>query len=254
MDAFTNEPFQGNPAAVVLMTPEQFCHEAASEWMQRVGFEMNLGSTAFMAQRASSSSDHGSSVVGFDLRWFSTRKFMLRQKLALSLYMQLTFETMLSYGGQAVRPRDAGSSSRAPRCWACSANLHNPLSHQVRRRLTLASAGSVINPCAMNRSGVLAIRFEAVPNAESDSNSKRYQAVMDFPIVIPEPLPAGAFSLDEVAESLGISRVGILEALWARVDLLIHVDEASFASISPDLPRIAKIEGIRYINMLALES
>lgn len=77
---------------------------------------------------------------------------------------------------------------------------------------------------------------------------------MDFPIVIPEPLPAGAFSLDEVAGSLGIPRSGILEALWARVDLLIHVDEASFALVNPDFARTAKIEGIRYVQVVLFRS
>src|SRR5438270_270106 len=43
VDAFTNRPFGGNPAAVcVLAGPRD------AEWMQRVAAEMNLSETAFL--------------------------------------------------------------------------------------------------------------------------------------------------------------------------------------------------------------
>lgn len=57
VDAFTSEPFGGNPAAVCLL-PEP----ADEGWMQRVAREMNLSETAFLLGR-----DDGS----FDLRWFT---------------------------------------------------------------------------------------------------------------------------------------------------------------------------------------
>jgi predicted PhzF superfamily epimerase YddE/YHI9 len=57
VDAFTAEPFGGNPAAVVLL------HEAATDaWMQSVAAEMKHSETAFLRAR-----DDGS----FDLRWFT---------------------------------------------------------------------------------------------------------------------------------------------------------------------------------------
>jgi len=56
VDAFTDRPFAGNPAAVcVLDSP------ADAEWMQRVALEMNLSETAFLVPRGD----------GFDLRWFT---------------------------------------------------------------------------------------------------------------------------------------------------------------------------------------
>jgi PhzF family phenazine biosynthesis protein len=58
VDAFTSEPFKGNPAAVCLL------HEARdADWMQHVAAEMNLSETAFLVRR-----DPGD---GFDLRWFT---------------------------------------------------------------------------------------------------------------------------------------------------------------------------------------
>jgi predicted PhzF superfamily epimerase YddE/YHI9 len=56
VDAFTAEPFAGNPAAVcVLPAPRD------AAWMQAVAREMNLSETAFLVRRDD----------GFDLRWFT---------------------------------------------------------------------------------------------------------------------------------------------------------------------------------------
>ena len=57
VDAFTSEPFGGNPAAVCLLP-----RPVEGGWMQRVAREMNLSETAFLVRR-----DDGS----FDLRWFT---------------------------------------------------------------------------------------------------------------------------------------------------------------------------------------
>lgn len=56
VDAFTDRPFSGNPAAVcVLPAPRD------PVWMQKVAREMNLAETAFLVGRAD----------GYDLRWFT---------------------------------------------------------------------------------------------------------------------------------------------------------------------------------------
>jgi PhzF family phenazine biosynthesis protein len=56
VDAFTNQPFRGNPAAVcVLAAP------ADEEWMQNVAREMNLSETAFLDPQDD----------GYRLRWFT---------------------------------------------------------------------------------------------------------------------------------------------------------------------------------------
>ena len=59
VDAFTSEPFGGNPAAVCLLPAP-----AHAEWMQRVAREMNLSETAFLFRREAGE---------FDLRWFTPR-------------------------------------------------------------------------------------------------------------------------------------------------------------------------------------
>ena len=55
VDAFTREPFRGNPAAVVLLDSER-----PYEWMQSFAAEMNLSETAFVVR-------HRDNVFG--LRW-----------------------------------------------------------------------------------------------------------------------------------------------------------------------------------------
>jgi predicted PhzF superfamily epimerase YddE/YHI9 len=56
VDAFTSEPFKGNPAAVCVL-PE----ERNDSWMQNVAREMNLAETAFLL----------SGPDGWELRWFT---------------------------------------------------------------------------------------------------------------------------------------------------------------------------------------
>lgn len=56
VDAFTDQPFAGNPAAVCLLSEPQ-----SADWMQRVAREMNLSETAFLLPLES----------GFSLRWFT---------------------------------------------------------------------------------------------------------------------------------------------------------------------------------------
>lgn len=56
VDAFTKQPFAGNPAAVCLLDEPR-----DDAWMQNVAREMNLSETAFLLQQAD----------GYQLRWFT---------------------------------------------------------------------------------------------------------------------------------------------------------------------------------------
>jgi PhzF family phenazine biosynthesis protein len=56
VDAFTNKPFSGNPAAVCVLG-----EPAEDKWMQSVAAEMNLSETAFLHREGN----------GFRLRWFT---------------------------------------------------------------------------------------------------------------------------------------------------------------------------------------
>jgi len=56
VDAFTNQLFKGNPAAVCILSRRR-----DDTWMQNVAREMNLSETAFLEKQES----------GFNLRWFT---------------------------------------------------------------------------------------------------------------------------------------------------------------------------------------
>ncbi len=56
VDAFTNRPFAGNPAAVCILPKA-----ADAAWMLNVAREMNLAETAFLVRQKD----------GYDLRWFT---------------------------------------------------------------------------------------------------------------------------------------------------------------------------------------
>jgi predicted PhzF superfamily epimerase YddE/YHI9 len=56
VDAFTRQPFKGNPAGVCLLDSPQ-----PEAWMQSVAFEMNLSETAFLLPEGD----------GYKLRWFT---------------------------------------------------------------------------------------------------------------------------------------------------------------------------------------
>ena len=58
VDAFTEQPFRGNPAAVCIL-PQQ----RDAPWLQSVAAEMNLAETAFVERRTD----------GFRLRWFTPK-------------------------------------------------------------------------------------------------------------------------------------------------------------------------------------
>jgi predicted PhzF superfamily epimerase YddE/YHI9 len=72
VDAFTAQPFAGNPAAVCLLD-----EEADAGWMQRVAAEMNLSETAFLRPEGSGEPQGGAPVdlaagdAAFGLRWFT---------------------------------------------------------------------------------------------------------------------------------------------------------------------------------------
>jgi len=58
VDAFTDKPFSGNPAAVFILPEAQ-----PEAWMQHVAAEMNLSETAFLSPKDE----------GYMLRWFTPR-------------------------------------------------------------------------------------------------------------------------------------------------------------------------------------
>lgn len=86
VDAFTDRPFGGNPAAVCLLD-----RWPSDRWLQLVGREMNLSETAFLVRRTDSE---------FDLRWFTPKV-----EVALCGHATLASAHALWESGHAPRKR-----------------------------------------------------------------------------------------------------------------------------------------------------
>jgi PhzF family phenazine biosynthesis protein len=87
-DAFTNQAFSGNPAAVCLLN-----RAASKDWMQNVAREMNLSETAFVYPEKD----------GFRLRWFTPAvEVSLCGHATLASAHALWEEQVLSAGAQAI--------------------------------------------------------------------------------------------------------------------------------------------------------
>ncbi|XP_046567241.1 phenazine biosynthesis-like domain-containing protein [Haliotis rubra] len=69
VDAFTDVPFKGNPAAVCPL-PSQV--NLDDDVLQKIAMEMNLSETAFIKLLDKSDSFKGSNTFG--LRWFTTKE------------------------------------------------------------------------------------------------------------------------------------------------------------------------------------
>jgi predicted PhzF superfamily epimerase YddE/YHI9/GNAT superfamily N-acetyltransferase len=72
-DAFTEKPFSGNPAAVVVLeewSGRDINSKEDESWFQQLALEMNLSETAFL-QRVEPTSDIDTTAETFHLRWFT---------------------------------------------------------------------------------------------------------------------------------------------------------------------------------------
>ena len=72
VDAFTGEPFKGNPAGVCLLE-----NAKPDFWMQSVAAEMNLSETAFILREKDM----------FNLRWFTPKTYSAEHANGLSFFV-----------------------------------------------------------------------------------------------------------------------------------------------------------------------
>ncbi len=93
IDAFTDAPFRGNPAAICFLD-----HPAPAEWMQALAMEMNQAETAFLLSEGD----------GFRLRWFTPL-----QEVDLCGHATLASGHFLWETGRLPRDRTARFATRS---------------------------------------------------------------------------------------------------------------------------------------------
>ncbi|XP_056113182.1 phenazine biosynthesis-like domain-containing protein [Rhinichthys klamathensis goyatoka] len=91
VDAFTNVPFKGNPAAICLME-----NELQDDLYQSIAAEINLSETAFITRLNSMDFSSGAK---FGLRWFSTKT-----EVALCGHATLASAAVLFYIKKNINP------------------------------------------------------------------------------------------------------------------------------------------------------
>ncbi len=165
VDAFTDVPFRGNPAAVCPLP------EARSEaWMRDVAREMNLSETSFLVRRADGA---------FDLRWFTPAAEVALCGHATLASAHVLWETGTIAAGETarfhtksglltaerrpdgliepglsrraprrLRPRRTGSSTPSARPRCSSGGARRTTSSSLRRRRRCASSRPTCTGCA----------------------------------------------------------------------------------------------------------
>ena len=93
VDAFTNKPFAGNPAAVVPLDKWN-----DDQWLQNVAMEMNLAETAYLVPNP----------TGYDLRWFTPKV-----EVDLCGHATLASAIVLSHLGSLADESDLSFSTRS---------------------------------------------------------------------------------------------------------------------------------------------
>jgi predicted PhzF superfamily epimerase YddE/YHI9/ribosomal protein S18 acetylase RimI-like enzyme len=105
VDAFTDTPFAGNPAAVV------FAHRDPA-WMVQLAAENNLSETAFVAARSGVGVPAEGNTYDFDLRWFTpTSEIDLCGHATLA-----TAHALIESGRVRCSPVTGGTSSDSTTC------------------------------------------------------------------------------------------------------------------------------------------
>jgi len=115
VDAFTSEPFRGNPAAVVLDHGED-------RWMQHLAAEMRHSETAFVRARGDG---------GFDLRWFSPEVEVDLCGHATLASAHVLFETGRIAPGTTARFQTRSGELRAEHAGARGITLDFPVAEPV---------------------------------------------------------------------------------------------------------------------------
>lgn len=152
VDAFTSQPFKGNPAAVCLLD-----QEPSDQWMQDVAAEMNLAETAFLLPESN----------GFHLRWFTPTVEMPLCGHATLASAHVLWETGSLPGDQEIRFRTLSGELRASQI-ATGIELDFPLVENsavelpeaVRTALNVEPIYVGLTPAKTNRNYLLELESE----------------------------------------------------------------------------------------------
>ena len=118
VDAFATTPYEGNPAAVVVMSCRQFDAPGVEKWMQQVAMERNLSETAYVAPLSEAHVGQNE----YRLRWFTPGREM---------HTTNVLTHVCRCRDRPLRPRDARDRARTLRRWPLRQDGPDSLPHPV---------------------------------------------------------------------------------------------------------------------------
>ncbi|WP_204150961.1 PhzF family phenazine biosynthesis protein [Leptolyngbya sp. CCY15150] len=185
VDAFTDTPFQGNPAAVCILSAPQ-----DDQWMQGIAKEMNLSETAFLIPQDS----------GFHLRWFTpTMEVPLCGHATLASAHVLWSEGYLDPSLSAEFYTQSGTlTARKLDNWIELNFPANPLKPLIRIPAGLEDAlGAAVHTVMKNTSGgyLVEVASEAAVRQLHPSASHLLQASISDVIVTSQADPDSGFDI-----------------------------------------------------------
>jgi len=207
VDAFTQDPFGGNPAAIVFLESPR-----SAAWLQAVAAEMNLSETAFLLRRADGR---------FDLRWFTPAV-----EVTLCGHATLASAHALWSTGRA----DAGA----------------PIVFETLSGALTATPGAARPAAARTASGGASARMGTGRPATTGTASARTNGdgamTIDLPLraVTPATLPV------DVVAALGIHPVAVHAASKGPggLDYIVEcADEGTVTAARPDMGPLKGIDG-----------
>jgi PhzF family phenazine biosynthesis protein len=148
VDAFTNQAFAGNPAAVVPL------HEWRDDpWLQNVAMEMNLSETAYLVPNA----------TGYDLRWFTPKV-----EVDLCGHATLASAVVLAHMGKLDEESDVSFSTRSGLLRAARSGSRFELDFPIQPEQACDSPKSLLESLRVTPRYVGRNRFDCLVEVESE--------------------------------------------------------------------------------------
>jgi PhzF family phenazine biosynthesis protein len=147
VDAFTDRPFAGNPAAVVPLDAWR-----ADCWLQNVAMEMNLSETAYLVPNAD----------GYDLRWFTPKV-----EVDLCGHATLASALVLSQLGKLPDAAEVGFSTRSGTLRALRRHGQYQLDFPITAAAATGPPVGLVESLGVTARHVGRTRFDYLVEAES---------------------------------------------------------------------------------------
>ena len=190
VDAFTDQPFAGNPAAVCLLSEGR-----DDKWMQAVAAEMSLSETAFFLELDD----------GYRLRWFTPKI-----EVDLCGHATLASAHVLWSEGRVPLEREIHFHTNSGLLRACRRGDLIELDFPSQPASQVDPPSGLLEALAVSAKYVGKNRFDYLVELDSEGELRMMKPDFASPLAIAQiPPPASAKQNPQLALSHGFSLVGV---------------------------------------------